>query len=132
MDGDANSVEAYQDAQSPPGAWRRIQLNTFVCDYQPNPRHPGYVVYMKVMLLGHDNCNCHRFDNAEEVSLFLPHPVGQQFPVHCTTQDSWLAYAMAHGFGCPIPGFIVKGPTSISYGYLRHGYWIQEELYDLE
>ena len=109
-----------QDAQPPPGAWRRIPPNTFACDYEPNQRHPGYVVYMKVILLGHYNCNCHRSDNAEEVTLFLPHPVGQRFPVHFTTSGSWLAYAMAHGFGCPIPGFIVEGPRGICHGYL---YW---------
>ena len=106
-----------------PGTWRRIELDAFVFDYKDkNAHYPGYVATLKVNLFGHDYCKCHRSDNAETVRLFLPHPIGSQFPVHCTVSGAWLAYATEHGFGCPLPGFITEKPWTcdISYGYLNH------------
>ena len=116
-----NAAHHAEDLGAWPGAWRRIDLDDFVFDLKDNARHRGYAVTMMVKLFGHDYCKCHRSVDATAIRLFLPHPIGSQFPVHHTISGSWLAYASVHGFGCPLPGVIAEEPWtwSISYGYLN-------------
>ena len=96
--------------------WRCLGLDEEMVLMTPDESHRGklvgYSCAVSILLHGHDGEATVRF-------MFREHVAGTSFPVYYTISDAWLAEVRDAGFGVPLPGFIVHGPGSISYGYVR-------------
>jgi hypothetical protein len=82
----------------------------------------GYVCAVEVMMGGHENCGSIRSRMSEVIYLFRPHDTARLFPLNVNETDAWLQERNADGAafdGLRLPGFLVRMPRTMSYGYFR-------------